>query len=97
MTSRQRTCLLFIQDHIARTGRAPTYAAIATALGDVARANAFALVHRLIASGHLTIDRGGLSASIRVIRPIEPIVDIFVFNDATKRLERYVVRNRRVA
>lgn len=97
MTSRQRKCLLFIQDHYVRTGRAPTYAAIAAELGEVSRSNAFESVHKLIEAGHLSIERGGLSATIRVIRPIEPIVDVFVFNDKTKQLERYAAQTRRIA
>lgn len=85
MTLRQRRCLLCIQDHFARCGRAPTYREIATALSIASVSNIFRVVHALIDQGYLALERGDL----RVTHPIEPIIELFVFNEETKTLQRH--------
>lgn len=88
MTVVQRRTLLAIQRHVAEQGRAPTYAELQAAIGASSRAHVFAILHRLIDQGHLSITKG-LSRSMRVTRPIVE-GEFFVFDPLSKELVPYV-------
>lgn len=88
MTTLQKSCLLFLQKYIAENGYAPTFTTIAAAL-EIERLEVFQILNALIDEGRITIDAGGLSKTVRIIRPIIE-GEFYLFDSLTKELVPYV-------
>lgn len=87
LTRAQRKALLYIQDVVDQTGRTPCYDDICAHLGLLHRPAAFRVVRCLIERGFLSKKR--CSHQMTLEQRIAPIVETYVFDDATKVFRRH--------
>lgn len=92
MTQRQRQAMLFIQRFIAERGYGPSGREIGEAVGTKSSGRVRALILALRERGYISFIPNR-HRSITVLRPISPLYEVHVFNDATKELEPYAPKH----
>ena len=85
LTTRQRQCLLFIQERLIATGVAPAMTDICDHMGFASKSVAHRLVLALEERGHIRRLRNRARA-LEVVKPVAYKTQAFVFDDVSKTL-----------